>query len=155
MKGADLVSISILVAISGPIAWWLWSGNRWFGWFSVSLIGANAIVAGIKRIFGSLGFFGRPAAASGCDLLCMAGAVGREPGFPSGHMTTIAMAVSGIWYHTGSPVVLWIGIPWICAMGWARWAKSCHNWQQITAGTLFGWACGWFIGDYGAHLIGA
>ncbi len=148
MKGADMVSISILVALAGPVVWWLWSRDLWFGWFSVGLFGANAIVAGLKRLFGIQGFFGRPASALGCDLMCVGGAAGKEPGFPSGHMTTIAMAVSGIWYHTGSPVVLWIGVPWIFAMGWARWAKSCHNWQQILAGSAFGWTCGYVAGLY-------
>lgn len=148
MKAADLVSLSLVVAMLGPIAWWMWSGDLWYGLFSVGLIGANAVVAAVKRLCGVSGIFGRPVGAAGCDLLCMDGPTGRAPGFPSGHMTTAAMVVSGLWYHTGSATVLWIGIPWICAMGWSRWAKSCHNWIQVGAGTVFGWACGYAVGLY-------
>jgi hypothetical protein len=46
--------------------------------------------------------------------------------------------VAALWWHTQSPIVLWIGVPWITAMAWARHAKRCHNWQQIVAGICTG-----------------
>ena len=106
------------------------------------LVAANAAVEAVKPLFGRSGFYGRPAGANACDAFCMGGSVGGRPGFPSGHMTNVSMLVAALWWHTQSPIVLWVGVPWVAAMAWARHAKRCHNWQQIVAGVgtglLFG-----------------
>ena len=102
------------------------------------LIVANVAVEIIKPIFGSSGFFGRPAEARRCDAFCIGGAVGGVPGFPSGHMTNVSLLISALWFHIRQPIVLIIGVPWIGAMAWARRRTQCHNWQQIVAGTVVG-----------------
>jgi hypothetical protein len=104
------------------------------------LLLVNVAVAGLKPLFGRTGWFARPAGARDCDLLCIGGPVGGVPGFPSGHMTTVTFWVVATWLHTKDRRVLWWGVPWIAAMAWARAAKSCHNWQQILGGIVFGGA---------------
>lgn len=141
---ADAVSMSFVAAFVIPGALWL-HGDMWYGQLLGSVIVANLAVAGLKQIFGTAVPFGRPQGATGCDLLCRGGSAGGQPGFPSGHMTTATLLVSALWFHTGDQWTLWIGVPWIAAMAWARWSKRCHNWQQIVAGTILGSAAGWII----------
>jgi membrane-associated phospholipid phosphatase len=99
----------------------------------------NVAVAVLKPIFGTTGLFARPAGASGCDLFCIGGPVGGQPGFPSGHMATVTFWVVALRDRR----ILWWGIPWIAAMAWARVAKQCHNWQQIVGGIIVGGAAGY------------
>ena len=145
MQLADWISISFLTALVLPMGIWIYSRDTWYLKLVVGVLGANALVVGIKTLFGSHSFFGRPAGARGCDILCRGGAVGGVPGFPSGHMTTAAVVVSALWWHTHDIRVLWIGGPWVAAMAWARWAKQCHNWQQIIAGAALGTTLGWLL----------
>lgn len=107
-----------------------------------TLLVANVAVAITKIFFGNTSWRARPAAASGCDLLCIGGPAGGQPGFPSGHMTSVTFWVVATWLRTHDRRVLWWGVPWIAAMAWARAAKSCHNWQQIVGGMVFGGAIG-------------
>lgn len=144
MSVANAVSMSFVAAFVIPGFLWL-RGDTWYSRLLGTVIAANLAVVGLKAIFGNAGVFGRPAAATACDLLCVGGPVGGQPGFPSGHMTTAALLVVAIWAHERNPNVLWIGVPWIAAMAWARWVKSCHNWQQIVAGTVIGSIIGWTI----------
>ena len=141
---ANAVSMSFIAAFVIPGALWL-RGSAWHGRLLGPVVAAKLVVAGLKQIFGSSGVFGRPPAAEGCDLLCRGGAVGGQPGFPSGHMTTAALLVSALWFHEGDQRILWIGVPWVAAMAWARWAKQCHNWVQIAGGAVLGTAIGWMI----------
>lgn len=141
---ANAVSMSFIAAFVIPGTLWL-RGDAWHGRLLGTVVAANLAVAGLKQIFGGAGMFGRPPAAEGCDLLCRGPRVGGRPGFPSGHMTTAALLVSALWFHDGYCWTLWIGVPWVAAMAWARWVKSCHNWQQIVAGTVLGSAVGYLV----------
>ena len=142
---ANAVSMSFVAAFVIPGWMFMRTREAWYGRLLGSIIAANIAVAGLKPAFGRGGAFGRPVGALGCDLLCRGGAAGGQPGFPSGHMTTAALLVSALWFHGGSQWTLWIGVPWVAAMAWARWSKRCHNWQQIAAGTILGYALGWGI----------
>lgn len=141
---ANAVSLTFIAAFVIPGYLW-YRGDMWQGRLLGGVVATNVAVAGLKEVFGSAGFFGRPAAASACDLLCRGGSVGGVPGFPSGHVATVATVVSAAWFHWGDLRILWIGIPWLLAMAWSRWAKSCHNWQQIVAGTVVGGVAGWLL----------
>ncbi len=126
MLVANAVSLSFAAAFVVPGILWL-RGDAWGGRLFGTVMATNLAVAGLKQIFGSAGVFGRPAGAAGCDALCRGGAVGGQPGFPSGHVATATVLVSAMWFHTKDTRVLVVGLPWITAMAWSRWAKHRHN----------------------------
>ena len=135
---ANMVSLTILGSFATPILMYANTYDMFYIKLFTGLLVANILVESVKPLLGSLGIYGRPAGANACDAFCVGGPVGGRPGFPSGHMTNVTMLISALWWHTHSPIVLWVGVPWTCAMAWSRWAKRCHNWQQILAGVLFG-----------------
>lgn len=151
---ADAVSLSFLSGFAGPVVAWAATGDPWWLWLLAGLFGANATVAAAKeatRWAGvRSGLLVRPVEARGCDAFCVAGASGGAPGFPSGHMTTVAMVVAGAWLGLKSDglrlLVVLLGVPWIAAMAWARWAKRCHTVLQIMAGALWGFTVAAAIG---------
>jgi len=146
MQPADWISVSFLTALVLPAGLYITGRETWYLRLVAGILGANVLVLlGLKTAFGSRGFFGRPTGAGDCDVFCCGGPVGGAPGFPSGHMTTAAMFVSALWFRTHDAWVLWIGVPWVAAMAWARWVKQCHNWQQILAGTILGGFLGWIV----------
>ena len=53
-------------------------------------------------------------------------------------MTATTMFVGVMWLHYGDTYILVAGIPWILAMGWSRWVKRCHTWQQVVGGIFTG-----------------
>jgi membrane-associated phospholipid phosphatase len=136
---ANAISISFLTAGVLPTYLWIQTADAYYIRLIAGIIVANLFAAALKEIVGTRTIFARPLAASGCDAFCLNGPVGGRPGFPSGHMTTATMLVTCLWWHTGEPVVLWFGIPWMVAMAWARWQKSCHNSVQIAGGIAFGY----------------
>lgn len=140
---ANLVSMSFVLALLAPLGLYMWTGDGYYAWLAAAIVAANVVVAALKPLFARWGaaWTRRPAGATDCDALCMQGAAGGAPGFPSGHMTSVVMAVVGIWLRTGDQNVLTVGVPWIAAMAWARWAKHCHTWPQILGGSAFGAAC--------------
>ena len=142
MEVANAVSLTILTSFAAPLLLYIGTTDFFYLKLFVGLLLANVGVETVKPMFGSLGFFGRPAGATACDSFCIGGPVGGRPGFPSGHMTNVSMLVSALWFHTGTPTVLWVGLPWISAMAWARWKKQCHNWEQILAGVCTGTVLG-------------
>ena len=120
--------------------------------FASYLIGGALLltlgVSGIKQlafyVAADSTAFRRPAGARDCDLFCVAGPAASAPGFPSGHVATIAFFVTAVWLWQGRPLTLVavLGGLWILAMGWARWAKSCHTLLQIVSGAVVGVGCG-------------
>jgi membrane-associated phospholipid phosphatase len=138
MELANAVSMSFLATGVGPTVIYLWNGDIWWIKLVAALFVANAFVAAIKEVVGAAGWTARPSGAYGCDAFCWNGPVGGRPGFPSGHMTTATMFVAALWLHFKDERILWIGVPWIATMGWARWFKRCHNIAQITGGIVAG-----------------
>jgi membrane-associated phospholipid phosphatase len=139
MQSQTLANLISLSALFVPVAGAVWTGS-WA--LLIGLIGANAAVAGLKRLIGGSGVWGRPAGARGCGALCDGGAVGGEPGFPSGHMTTVTMFVTVMWLWISEWWVLAAGGVWATAVAWSRWVKRCHSVLQIVGGTAFGVGCG-------------
>jgi membrane-associated phospholipid phosphatase len=131
---ADVISLSALFV---PVAGAVWTGS-WA--LLIGLIGANAAVAGLKRLIGGSGVWGRPVGAHGCGALCDGGAVSGEPGFPSGHMTSVAMFATVMW--SWSSIDWRIMAAWVLAVAWSRWVKRCHSVLQILGGAAFGVGCG-------------
>ena len=131
---AVTVSISILIVYLFPAYMFILYKHIWWLWFLVAVVSANIVVEGVKGLLP----YARPAGAKGCDLFCIGGNVGGEPAFPSGHMTATTMFVGVMWLHYGHTYILVAGIPWILAMGWSRWVKRCHTWQQVVGGIFTG-----------------
>jgi hypothetical protein len=152
---ANAISMSFLVAFVTPVVA-IFAGDRPLpaAAFLVLLFLANATVAGIKRVLGGghdrRGWLGRPAGATGCDVFCAGGAVGGEPGMPSGHVATVTLFVTYVWLQNDSPWILVVGVPWCIAMAWSRWWKRCHSVPQLVGGALFG-----VMSGYVSHLITA
>jgi membrane-associated phospholipid phosphatase len=149
---ADAVSMTYVAGFVVPTALWLQSGGResWYIGLIMAVVGMGVAVEWIKRVLTWAGagvWSRRPSDARGCDLWCVGGPAGGAPGFPSGHMTTAALLVSGLWFHLRSPAVMWIGVPWVGAMAWSRWSKRCHSVLQIVVGTALGTVIGAWIGS--------
>jgi len=87
----------------------------------------------------------RPAGAKNCNLFCQGGAVGGQPGFPSGHMGSSAVLVGLLYDAFPFPTVLIGGIVWLLLMAYSRYAKECHTLTQIVAGTCYGLAVAFII----------
>lgn len=143
---ANAVSITFALGVIAPSVFFLGSQDFYYVVLLGGIIGANAVVMGLKpliaALFNDAEWSLRPAGARDCHALCNGGPSGGYPGFPSGHVTTATMCVAGLWLHGGrDPWALWLGVPWIVAMGWARLEKRCHNWQQIVGGVVFGGIC--------------
>jgi len=132
---ADTVSISILIVYLFPAYMFILYKHIWWLWFLVGVVSANIVVEGVKEV---LVEYSRPVGAKGCDLFCVGGDVGGQPGFPSGHMTATTMFVGVMWLQYGHTYILLTGIPWILAMGWSRWIKRCHTWEQVVGGIFTG-----------------
>jgi membrane-associated phospholipid phosphatase len=143
MELANGVSMSFLGTGIVPTAIYLWTGDVWWIKLVVALFVANAVVAILKEVIGASGLFARPAGAYACDAFCRNGPVAGRPGFPSGHMTTVTMFVAALWFRYQDERILWIGVPWVFAMAWARWFKRCHNVAQIAGGVATGLAGAW------------
>ena len=135
---ANAISVSFLATLVLPLGAYTQTADVFYLYLPTGILIANVVVDGTKRVLGSAGVFGRPAGATGCDLFCIGGPVGGQPGFPSGHVTTATMFVAASWLHTHEVWVLVIGIPWVVAMAWARWVKHCHNIPQIVGGVVAG-----------------
>jgi membrane-associated phospholipid phosphatase len=135
---ANVISISFGGTLVACVCMYLYRGEVWWIWLFGGLLLINVFVIGLKHLFGREAPFSRPKGASGCDAFCMKGSASGDPGFPSGHMTTSSMFITALWLRYHNPLILWFGIPWLIAMGWARWVKRCHNIEQIVAGTITG-----------------
>lgn len=153
---ANAVSSTILVAFVAPMLIWLWTGRITWLWLLGGIIAANGATMGMKSLAAAFGgdWALRPAGARDCGAFCDGGAAGGAPGFPSGHATTVAMFVGGVWLAVPAEWRVWVAVIggiWIVAMGWSRIAKRCHTLGQVVAGTVFGLSAagagrllGWF-----------
>jgi membrane-associated phospholipid phosphatase len=92
----------------------------------------------------------RPNGACNCSLLNRGGAVGGQPGFPSGHSATVGMMLVGISLYARNKDTSPDGRYWklitaglsCIALGTllARYYKQCHNLIQIITGFALGCA---------------
>ena len=133
---ADVISLSLLpvflvilaVTIYDPVLYWIVPATILLTVLSVELM---------KPFIPSK----RPEEASDCDLLCMNGSVGGQPGFPSGHMAMTTSIVTFFYHFIPNPYSLSAGLLYIVAMAYSRYTKHCHTLAQILAGTFYGFLC--------------
>jgi membrane-associated phospholipid phosphatase len=136
---ANAISLSFLATIVGPIFVYARTGDAFYAWLVALVIAVATLVEGLKRLLGTAAsWLQRPSGATACDIFCIGQDMSRKPGFPSGHMAVVAAFVASLWLHWEDPRVLYIGIPWVLAMAWARWFKRCHTWLQIAGGVAVG-----------------
>jgi len=140
---AEGVSLTYLLVLIIPIIMFIKTWDNWWVLLIFALLITSVVVRLLKWFFRKLS--PRPGTAHNCNAFCMGGPVGGEPGFPSGHMTSTTMFVVALWLHFGNNFILMAGLPWIALMGWSRWAKNCHTWQQVLGGI--------FTGTVAAHLF--
>lgn len=146
---ADIISMTFLIPVVGSVALYAAGYGASYGWLFCAIIAANVAAAGLKELTGNgHPLLKRPLGATACDAFCIGPIVEGRPGFPSGHTTTIAMFIAALWLHTHDPRILYVGVPWIFAMGWARVAKRCHTWFQVAGGLTLGVAAA-----YGLHSV--
>jgi membrane-associated phospholipid phosphatase len=136
---ADIISLTFLIPILSSAFLYIAGYGSYYGWLLSGILVANVAAAGIKEMGGNgHPLLQRPAGAVACDAFCIGPVVEGRPGFPSGHTTTVAMFVASLWLYARDPRILYIGIPWIFAVGWARVAKRCHTWFQVFGGLILG-----------------
>ena len=127
---ADSLSLSYLV----PVLYGVWTCDRLL---LSSVILAALATHVLKQATATWAIGPRPAGAYGCGALCGGGASGGQPGFPSGHTAIAAAIVASFWLQGWNGAV-WIGVPWVLLVAWARTAKECHTNLQVLAGAGIG-----------------
>jgi len=81
----------------------------------------------------------RPEGAMNCNIINCGGSAKGEFGMPSEHMAVSSyMILSTLLISTKNPVIWSLGIAWLAAIGWARYAKHCHSLKQVIGGTVYG-----------------
>jgi len=81
----------------------------------------------------------RPAGAMNCNIMNGGGSAAGEYGMPSEHMAVSSfMIFSTLLIGTKNPIFWSLGIAWLSAIGWARYAKHCHSLAQVLGGTIYG-----------------
>lgn len=148
MLVADIISLTIMIPVIIPVLLYAAGYGPYYGLLFSGILAVNAVAAGIKELTGY--WSPRPAGAAACDAFCIGPIVEGQPGFPSGHMTTITMFIGSLWFQFHDTMILYIGVPWAIAMGWARVAKRCHTWFQVVGGLILGVSAA-----YGLHRITA
>jgi membrane-associated phospholipid phosphatase len=144
---ADIISLSLLpifVLILGLV---LYDSSYWI--IPVTILVSVLSVELMKPFIPS----NRPDEASDCDLLCINGPVGGQPGFPSGHMTMTTVIASFLFYFFPTAYSFCIGLTYIAAMAYSRFTKSCHTPLQILAGTFYGSLCVFLATNTGIYHL--
>jgi len=129
---ADAISLTLVLTYIIPIVLTCYD-TKYFIIF-IAVIVTWLSTEAIKPIFKSP----RPALATKCDRWCMKGPVGGQPGFPSGHMASVAVLVALLYVFFPSMYTLIGGGIWLGAMAWSRYVKHCHTPTQILGGTAYG-----------------
>ena len=129
---ADAVSLTTLLTYAIPLALTCYD-TKYFIIF-IAVVATNLSTEAIKPLFKSP----RPALATKCDLFCVGGSIGGEPGFPSGHMSTTTVLVALLYVFFPFMYILIGGGIWLGAMAWSRYVKHCHTPTQILGGTAYG-----------------
>jgi len=129
---ADAVSLTLLATYIIPLI--LTYYNTQFFILFIAVIFTWLSVEAIKPFIHSP----RPPHATKCDRWCIGGPVGGNPGFPSGHMASVAVLVTLLFFHFSNPFVLIGALLWILLMAWSRYEKQCHTLSQVVGGTAYG-----------------
>jgi undecaprenyl-diphosphatase len=134
MNLADAISISLVATYIIPLILTYYDPDYFIVF--VAVIFTWLSVEAIKPLFHSP----RPPHAIRCDRWCVGGPVGGTPGFPSGHMASVAVLMTLLYWILPnlSKYILFGGLLWILLMGWSRLEKKCHTLTQVVGGTAYG-----------------
>jgi len=132
MNTADAVSLTLLLTYIIPILLTCYN-PKYFVLF-IAVIFTWLSVEAIQPLVQSP----RPSGATKCDRWCREGPSGGRPGFPSGHMASVAVLMALLAYSFPSLLMLLSAILWLLAMAWSRLEKQCHTHLQVLGGTVYG-----------------
>jgi membrane-associated phospholipid phosphatase len=152
---ANAISLSAILLFLLPWGFFVATNRAVFLWLGVVASLADGSTKIWKRVFGvEPKVFARPVGACDCDILCRNGDQTGKYGFPSGHMTitSVVMVAFALIYSQWTCVMY--AILTICMMGWARHVKRCHNWIQISVGTIYGFFVATFFVSAWAFFTG-
>lgn len=139
---SNIISISIIVYFIYPFIRYVETSNVMYIWFGIGAFladGSSWIIKLLTRDLG--GALLRPAGAKDCNILCNNGAVSGAPGFPSGHMTTIAFFFTFLYLISPEEkrqTIALVGALATIIMAYARMQKKCHNLLQVLGGVAYG-----------------
>ena len=134
---ANFLSLTSIATTALPLIGAIVSPNNTMKYIIVSVVLFVVIVG--SMILKQLIKDPRPASAMNCNALNRGGAAKDEFGMPSGHMAVSSfMIFSTLLISTKNPAIWGLGIAWLTAIGWSRYAKHCHSLAQIIGGTVFG-----------------
>ena len=134
---ADILSLTGIATTALPLIGAIVSPKNTINYIIVSVV-LFVVILG-PMILKQLIKDPRPADAMNCNALNGGGSAKDEFGMPSGHMALSSfMIFSTLLISTKNPVIWSLGIAWLTAIGWARYAKHCHSLSQIIGGTVFG-----------------
>ena len=142
MNLADAISISLVATYIIPLILTCYNPKLFVLFVAVIFVWLS--VEAIKPFIHSP----RPPHAIRCDRWCREGPVGGNPGFPSGHMASVAVLVGLLYIHFPSVSLLVAGLAWLSAMAWSRYVKHCHTPIQIAGGTVYGLLCAVIIHSF-------
>jgi len=131
----DAISMTLVVANLAPLLLTCYNTKFFVLFIAVTFVWLS--VEAIKPFIHSP----RPPHAIRCDRWCQSGPSGGNPGFPSGHMASVAVFVTLLYFYVPSIPVLIAGLTWLMAMAWSRYKKQCHTIHQILGGTVYGILC--------------
>lgn len=160
----NLVSTSLICLVSYPIITFVLTADVSYIVMLIGIISTDLLTKIIKRIIKYIikhietqnppdsesilsSYFLRPKGACDCDILNQNGCQEGKPGMPSGHMAVTVFFLLYLFFHSNTsntsthfPKALYIIAATLYAilMGYARYAKRCHNITQIIGGSIVG-----------------
>lgn len=131
-------------------------------WFAIGMVYIVGLASSIKSFTSShsdRSIFFRPQGAKGCDVMNRRGDSSFAPGFPSGHMATIAffavfaLLAGYVARDSVRSYIIIMSIVCLC-MANARLSKKCHNTSQVTCGIVIGSLMGYAWLIVGRNALG-
>jgi len=138
----EIISQSLILIIGTPYLFYAFTFDT--RWLQVILFSTITLFIHdiIKRqsIGSNLEFLKRPQGANNCDICSKNGDQSGKPGFPSGHVASVASFFTSIdlLFPEYQMSCLWVGILYTIAMAISRINKKCHTLLQTVAGTVLG-----------------
>jgi membrane-associated phospholipid phosphatase len=145
----EIISLSLNGIIIFPFIFYFKSyDNRWLyiALYSFLNIQIHDIIKNIS-VYYDYDFLKRPFGAMNCDMFSRNGLVERQPGFPSGHVTSTVSLFTGIalLFPEYRNYAIVFGIAHTLLMAKSRINKKCHTVVQTIAGA--------FLGLVGTYLL--
>lgn len=144
----DLVSVSIVGYICFPFLKFIESKETLYLVLGISILVVDYSTKAIKYFTKNIhDIFKRPLGAYDCDIFCRNKLREGDPGFPSGHVTTMAFFTTFVYLQTKNMPFTYFNIIWTLLVSLSRYKKKCHNEFQITAGIMYGCGCAFLLNN--------